>query len=198
MEARVDAPSFVAPIVTTATTEVVVAVKVIPTAKVGITAKDSMPPTSMSSPVEDLALQSPTGREEGEKKNKVGSPNTHTHQNDESAEHPSSGQSQGQSSPTNIKSPPEGIPLRPIVKNLKEKIHHLKKKLRKTKDELQRSRKNASKVTVKVTRLRKLHMKESVSFSIRKDNFEKELAELRNGSSKKSSSSTRGEFVMIF
>ena len=39
-------------------------------------------------------------------------------------------------------------------------------------------RMNASEATIEVTHLRKLYMKDSMSFNIKKDNFEKELVEL--------------------
>ena len=53
-------------------------------------------------------------------------------------------------------------------------------------DELQRSKKNASEATIEVTHLRKLHIKDSISFNIKKDNFEKEQTELRKNVSDKS------------
>ena len=45
---------------------------------------------------------------------------------------------------------------------------------------------NGSEATIEVTHLHKLYMKDSVSFNIKKDNFEKELAELRKNISDKS------------
>ena len=89
-------------------------------------------------------------------------------------------------SPIDVESLPQEIPLKLIIKSLKRKIHHLRKKLKKIEDELQRSKKNASKVMIEVTRLHKLYMKDSISFSIKKDNFEKKLAEFKKSASDKS------------
>ncbi|KAG1334184.1 hypothetical protein COCNU_03G003030 [Cocos nucifera] len=99
---------------------------------------------------------------------------------------PSSDHSQGRSSPTDAELLSKGIPLRSIDKGLKREIHHLKKKLKKMEDELQRSRKNASKAIIEVTCLCKLHMKDSVSFNIKKGNFERELAKLKKSINDKS------------
>ena len=74
---------------------------------------------------------------------------------------------------------PQEVSLKSMIRNLKREVHHLKKKLKKIEDELQKSRKNALEATIEVTHLRKLQRKDSVSFSIRKDNFERELAELK-------------------
>ena len=81
---------------------------------------------------------------------------------------------------------PQGISLKSIVKNLKKEVHHLRKKLKKAEDELQKSRKNASEATIEVSCLRKLHMKDSTTFAIKKGNFKRELAELNKSASDKS------------
>ncbi|EHA8588090.1 hypothetical protein COCNU_scaffold004099G000010 [Cocos nucifera] len=65
-----------------------------------------------------------------------------------SAKNPSNDRSQGPSSPTDAELLSQGIPLKPIVKNLKRKIHHLKKKLKKIEAELRGSRKNASEAMI--------------------------------------------------
>ncbi|KAG1365050.1 hypothetical protein COCNU_12G000500 [Cocos nucifera] len=66
-----------------------------------------------------------------------------------------------------------------MVRNLKKEVHHLKKKMKKIEDKLQRSRKSASKAMIEVTRLQKLHMRDFVDFRIRKDSYDRELAELK-------------------
>ena len=53
-------------------------------------------------------------------------------------------------------------------------------------DELQKSRKNALEAIIEVTHLRKLHMKDFISFNIKKGNFERELAELKKSTDDKS------------
>ena len=59
----------------------------------------------------------------------------------------------------------------------------MRKKLKKVEADLQASRKNASEVTKEVTRLRSLHMNDSTSFSIWKENFKKKLDKLRKNAS---------------
>ncbi|EHA8587121.1 hypothetical protein COCNU_scaffold001459G000030 [Cocos nucifera] len=80
---------------------------------------------------------------------------------------------------------PRGIPIRSLIRRLKKEIRCLKRKLRKIEDDLQESRKNTSEATVEVTHLRNLHKKNSISFSIWKDSFKKEMAELRRSTSDK-------------
>ncbi|EHA8586429.1 hypothetical protein COCNU_scaffold000363G000010 [Cocos nucifera] len=82
-------------------------------------------------------------------------------------------------SPIDAELLPQGISLKLIVRNLKKKVQQLRKKLKKIEDELQKSRKNASEATIEVTHLCKLHVKDSMTFIIKKDNFERELVELK-------------------
>ncbi|EHA8588032.1 hypothetical protein COCNU_scaffold003949G000010 [Cocos nucifera] len=89
-------------------------------------------------------------------------------------------------SPINIDPLPQGVLLKPLIKDLKKEIHLLKRKLKKTEDNLQASQMNASEATKEVTCLQNLHMKDSASFSIRKESFERKLAELRKNASDKS------------
>ncbi|EHA8588103.1 hypothetical protein COCNU_scaffold004112G000080 [Cocos nucifera] len=81
---------------------------------------------------------------------------------------------------------PQGVPMKPLIKSLRGKIHLLKKKLKKMEDDLRTSRKNASKATREITCLHGLHMKDAVSFSIRKGSFEKEIIKLKRNASDKS------------
>ena len=74
-------------------------------------------------------------------------------------------------SPIEVAPLPEGVSLKSIIKDLKRKVYHLKKRLKKTEDELQRFRKNTSKVMIEVTHLRKLLMRDSTDFTIRKGSF---------------------------
>ncbi|EHA8586611.1 hypothetical protein COCNU_scaffold000575G000020 [Cocos nucifera] len=89
-------------------------------------------------------------------------------------------------SPIDVEQLPQGIPLRSIVRNLKKEVHHLRKKLKRTKDELQKSRKNALEVIIEVTRVRKLQIKDSTTFTIKKGSFERKLVELKKSNSDKS------------
>ncbi|EHA8590871.1 hypothetical protein COCNU_scaffold026313G000010 [Cocos nucifera] len=81
---------------------------------------------------------------------------------------------------------PQGIPLRAHLKYLRKEVHQLKKKLKKTEDELQKFREHASKATIEVIHLYKLHMRDSASVAIRKGVFKKEFVELKKNTSNKS------------
>ncbi|EHA8587141.1 hypothetical protein COCNU_scaffold001466G000050 [Cocos nucifera] len=80
----------------------------------------------------------------------------------------------------------QGVLLKPLMKSLKKEVYHLKKKLKKMEDDLQASWKNALKATKEVTHLQNLHMKDFASFSIRKNSFERKIAELKKNASDKS------------
>ncbi|EHA8586862.1 hypothetical protein COCNU_scaffold001084G000040 [Cocos nucifera] len=69
-KARVNTPNFATPTNVATTTQVAAIIEVIPTIRVATIAEGSVPLLSMSPPVEDPAPQSPTGREEGDKKGK--------------------------------------------------------------------------------------------------------------------------------
>ncbi|KAG1370065.1 hypothetical protein COCNU_15G004310 [Cocos nucifera] len=81
---------------------------------------------------------------------------------------------------------PQGVLLKSLIKSLKKEVHHLKKKLKKVEDNLQALWKNASEETKEVTHLRNLDMKDPASFSIQKESFKRELAELLKNASDKS------------
>ena len=74
--------------------------------------------------------------------------------------------------------------MKSLIKSLKKEVH-LKRMLKKMEDDLQAPQRNASGATNEVTCLQNLYMKDSGSFSIRKDNFEKEIAELKKNASDK-------------
>ncbi|KAG1348004.1 hypothetical protein COCNU_06G018330 [Cocos nucifera] len=56
-------------------------------------------------------------------------------------------------SPTNADSLPLGVPIKPLIKNLRKKVHLLKKKLKKMEDDLRASQKIASEATKELTHL---------------------------------------------
>ncbi|KAG1327776.1 hypothetical protein COCNU_01G017100 [Cocos nucifera] len=102
------------------------------------------------------------------------------------SENPPPNQGHDPSSSIDADPSPQGVSLKPLIKSLKKEVHHLKKKLKKIGDDLQTSWKNASEVTKEVTLLRNLHMKNSVSFSIRKGSFERKISKLKKNASDKS------------
>ncbi|EHA8586736.1 hypothetical protein COCNU_scaffold000853G000010 [Cocos nucifera] len=67
-KAKVNAPSSITPTNVATTTKVAITDEVIPVAKVDAATKGSLPPSSMSPPVEDPTPQPPVRREEGERK----------------------------------------------------------------------------------------------------------------------------------
>ncbi|EHA8586267.1 hypothetical protein COCNU_scaffold000150G000010 [Cocos nucifera] len=73
---------------------------------------------------------------------------------------------------------PLGVLFKPLIKGLKKEVHQLRKRLKRVEADLQGSQKNAAEVIKEATRLQSLHMKDTASFTIWKENFEKKPAEL--------------------